>query len=139
MVRRKDWQDAYIEVFATNGRHYETCRNIGVSHATVWRERQRNEEFALAYSEAERMFIERLQAELYRRAVVGVEREVRFQGDVVGHERQFSDALLIFELKKRDPSYRDTTRHEHSGPDGGPITFADLARSVVADEDRDQE
>jgi hypothetical protein len=118
---RDDWQEAYLELFASNGRHYETCRTIGVSHATVWRERQRNEDFAVRYKQAEERFVEVLQRESFRRAVEGVERTVWFQGEAVGTEKVYSDRLLEMELRRRDPSYRDSYRVEHTGPDGGPI------------------
>lgn len=35
-----------------------------------------------------------------------------------------SDTLMIFLLKARRPEkYRETTRHEHAAPDGGPVRF----------------
>jgi len=92
------------------------CRIVGVSRNCVYQWRQRDEQFALAWADAEERVIERMEREALRRGVDGVERDVYHQGIVVGQERQFSDVLLIFMLKsKRPATYRENVKVEHSG------------------------
>jgi hypothetical protein len=120
-AHRDDWQAAYLEVYARIGREREACERVGVGHSTVWRERQRNEDFALAFNAAHARYVESLRKEIHRRAVEGWDEPQFYQGEVVGHVRRFDTALLIFETKRHDPAYRDSYRVEHTGPDGGPI------------------
>ena len=69
-----------------------------VSKANVYDERQRNEDFALAWADVEERSTELLETEAVRRATKG------------------SDVLLIFLLKSRRPTtYRDNVKVEHGG------------------------
>jgi hypothetical protein len=126
--KRHDWRPHFLDALRDTGIVTDACRIAGVARSTAYEERQRNEDFALAWHDIEQETTERMEREAVRRAAEGVERAVYHQGEVVGHERHFSDVLLMFMLKARRPEvYRETTRHEHTGPNGGPITFADLA------------
>lgn len=95
------------------------CKTVGVSRTCVYKYRQQDEDFALAWADAEERVIERMEREALRRGVDGTERDVYHQGIVVGQERQFSDTLLIFMLKsKRPEKYRENVKVEHSGSVG---------------------
>jgi hypothetical protein len=77
-----------------------------VTRMTVYRERQRNEEFAIAWADIE----ERVTEGLERKAV-----QMAMSGEV---------KLIEFLLKARRPErYRDNVKVEHSGPGGGPVRF----------------
>lgn len=58
--------------------------------------------FDYAYEESTKT----LEAEAIRRAT-GYERPLVYKGEVTGYVQEHSDNLLMFLLKKRDPSYRD--------------------------------
>lgn len=132
--KTRDWRPAFLAALADAGLVKEACEVAGVHRSTVYEERQRNETFALAWHDVEEETTERMEREAIRRAAEGVERPVFQGGKHVGSIREFSDTLLIFMLKARRPEvYRETTRHEHSGPNGGPITFADLAAHASED------
>ena len=47
---------------------------------------------------------ERVEREIFRRAVLGVERAVWHKGEVVGHEAQYSDRLLLALARRVDPT-----------------------------------
>lgn len=64
---------------------------------------ERDADFAEAMRRASERATETLIAKAWERAV------------------DHSDTLLMFLIKQRDPSFRETTRHEHSGRDGAPI------------------
>ncbi len=48
-----------------------------------------------------------LDAEIDRRAVEGVDKPVIYKGEITGTYKEYSDNLLMFRRKQRDPSYRD--------------------------------
>ena len=108
-----------------------------------------NAEYAAAFAAAEERAIEALEAEARRRAELGVEEPVIYQGrlqyeakrDRYGRElktadgqviysttpltvRKPSDILLMFLLKSKRPQvYRDNASVELAAPGGGPIAL----------------
>lgn len=114
--RRRDWQPAFLAAFRETALVTEACKVAHVARTTVYEERQRNEEFAVAWSEIELETTEAMEREAYRRGVEGVTKPV-FQGkEHVGDVQEFSDTLLIFMLKARKPeTYRDNVHVQHSG------------------------
>ncbi len=112
----RNWKPLWLEAFEGLGTVSDACKAAGVGRTTVYRARQEDEAFALAWHDLEEQTTERMEREAHRRGVMGVERDVYYQGQVVGAERQFSDTLLIFMLKSRKPDvYRDNVKVEHAG------------------------
>lgn len=111
----------YLEKFAETGRHDLACAYSGCGPTYVYKWRKSNEEFAKAYLEAREASVQNLEAHAIKRGTVGCRKAVYFHGDVVGYENVYSDGLLQFMLKARDPStYRE--RVNLAGHDGGPLT-----------------
>ena len=74
---------------------------------------------------------DRMEAELYRRAVEGVDEPVFFGGDCIGTIKRYSDQLLLAGVKAHRPEYRDKQSVELSGPQGAPIrTQAEIAAQL---------
>jgi hypothetical protein len=70
-----------------------------------------NEVYQKAFADAEEAAIQRAEAEVIRRSVLGVDRPVFYKGQQCGTIREFSDTLLMFHLKSKRPEvYRD--RHD---------------------------
>ncbi len=102
----------------------EACKIAGVGLRTVYDWKESDEAFALAYDaakeQADEVYLEELRKEVKRRGLYGVEEPVIFGGKprmvkdpVTGKMipltvRRFSDNLLMFEVKRRDPAYRDS-------------------------------
>lgn len=90
----------------------------------LYRLRDADPEFARLWAEAYREGTDTLVAEARRRAFEGVE-DVKvigsgdFQREV--QVRHYSDTLLMFLIKQRDPSFRDNSRVELTGGNGGPV------------------
>ena len=109
------------------------ARNVGIHRSTLYRLRDRNEEFRRSWDEAWEAGIEALEDELRRRGFEGVEKPVFHSGVVVGSVREFDTTAAIFILKARKPEvYRDNARIEHTGPGGGPSRSRASARSSFA-------
>lgn len=118
--RRDNEQDsrkrAWLEAFEEHGTVVEACRQTGMVRSTVYRWRQDDKSFEVAWADIEEATTERMEREAYRRAVEGVVEPLVSAGKLVTDVRKFSDTLLIFMLKSRRPErYRDNVKVEHSG------------------------
>jgi len=96
----------YLAYYAITGRKGDSARAVGVSYSTVNRWEKEHAVFGEMVLEAHELHLNRLERELYRRAVEGVEEPVFAgkDGDLVGHIRKFSDKLLEVALRKADPT-----------------------------------
>ena len=99
----------------------EACPAVGRARATVCEHWKHRPEFAAAWEEAQETAWDRMEAELYRCAVEGVDEPVFFGGECIGHRRVYSDSLLLAGVKAHRPEYRDKSAVEISGPAGAPI------------------
>lgn len=96
--KRRVWKPAFLKALLELGTVTAACDAAGIGRRTVYQERQRDEEFAIAWADVEAASTDQLEAEAHRRAVNG------------------SDTLLIFLLKSRKPEiYRENVKVEHSG------------------------
>jgi len=59
----------FLSAFAEAGSVATACRAAGIDRSTAYRERQRNEEFALAWADTEESATDMLEAEALRRAM----------------------------------------------------------------------
>jgi hypothetical protein len=73
---------------------------------------------------------ERIVAEITRRAIDGWDEPVFHDGEIVGSVRKFDGRLLTLLAKAHVPEFRDVTRHELTGPNGGPV---EVQNTDVAD------
>lgn len=114
---RVTWDRAkFLEALAYTHMVSEACKMVGISRQTVYVERQRNEEFAVAWADVEERSTEELEAEARRRAHDGVPKMIVSAGKRLGTEQQYSDTLLTFLLKARRPEkYRERVDVAHSG------------------------
>lgn len=114
--QRRNWRPTFLTAFRETGLVTEACKLANIARATVYAERQRNEQFAVAWSEIELETTEAMEREAYRRGVEGVERPMVSAGKLVTTVQEYSDTLLIFLLKARKPAtYRDNVHVQHSG------------------------
>lgn len=109
-------KSAFLEHFRTHGNISRTCRALKINRSTVYTWQERDDEFAAAFREAEIEATETMEAEAYRRAVDGTMKPVFHQGVQCGTVQEYSDTLLIFMLKARNPEkYRENVNVNHSG------------------------
>ena len=84
------------------------------SRQTINAWREKDADFAAAYTEAMENAADLLETEARRRAVQGVEEPHFYKDEIVGHVRRYSDTLLLALLKATRPEkFKD--RVEHSG------------------------
>jgi hypothetical protein len=107
---------SFLEHFAEFGNVSAAARHAGIERKSVYNWQEHDDEFAIAYQQAEIASLELMEGEARRRAVEGVGSQRRVydnRGNLVDEytETKYSDVLLIFLLKARAPEkYRD--RHD---------------------------
>jgi hypothetical protein len=122
----KDRQEIFLRFYAETGQHYASAAAAGVCGLTVYTHVKRDEDFKERYEEAKGAFRDKLQAEVYRRAVIGVSRYVVQKGGVVRDphnpalplvEQHYSDNLLLELARRHDPEFRPKQQVEvtHTG------------------------
>lgn len=104
-------QGVFLEGLAEGMTIEDAAIGANSSRSQVYRWRKSDPEFATAWNDAYAIGASTLEAAAQRRAVDGTRRPVFHQGEVCGHITEYSDTLLIFLLKARDPErFCDKTR-----------------------------
>lgn len=109
MARRKSEkqktaaQQTFLDALAGGATVADAARAAKTAKTTAYQWRAADPAFAKEWAIAYQIGGDTLEAEAQRRAVEGVLKPVFHQGKVVGHVREYSDTLLIFLLKARNP------------------------------------
>lgn len=101
-------QERFLEAYAQVGGVYKAAAQSGCS-ARAFENWHRADVFGMQnrFQEAQRQYLEKMEAEADRRGIEGVDKPVYYLGDQVGTYKVYSDNLLMFRMKKLDPSYRE--------------------------------
>jgi hypothetical protein len=120
LKERRDWRPAFFDGFRRTGTVTGACEAARIARTTAYRERQRSEEFALQWADAE----ERVTDALERTAL-----SLALRGEV---------RLIEFLLKARKPeTYRERFALEHQGPTGGPVELVQFGVDLDKLSDRE--
>jgi hypothetical protein len=116
---------AFLDKLREGATVKQAAEAAGFSRQAFYALRSDNHAFAEEWARAIDEGTEVLEAEAFRRAVVGIE-DVKMIGSgdnaEVVHFLRYSDTLLIFLLKARRPEkYRDSIAVKTGDHDGGPI------------------
>lgn len=104
LKKADEWRPIFLLTLRENGNVRAACEQAGISRKTAYQHREASKEFMAQWDEALEDAIDTLEEEARKRATNN------------------SDTLLIFLLKAHRPDkYRETTRQEHTGKDGGVI------------------
>lgn len=118
-------REKFLDALAETASVVKACEIAKVGRRTVYDWRKNDEAFADAWDDALDVGTDALEDEATRRAFEGWDEPVHYQGVATSTIRKYSDTLLMFMLKARRPErFKDRAAHEHSGKDGGPITFS---------------
>lgn len=116
-------REVFYKLLAETGLLQHSAWQVGVHPKTEHRLRLSNEEHAQRVEQAMEEYRASIEAEIYRRAIEGVDKPLYFQGRLTGDTiKEYSDHLLIVHAKRHIPEYRDkvdvnqTTRIEQGGP-----------------------
>lgn len=136
---KKSWKPSFIAALAGGATVSDAAAECLVDRATVYRHLKTDKEFAAAFVDAEKQSADALEREARRRATQGVDKVKLFMGQPVyvpvdkdGKmvspndsayvqsipliERDYSDTLLIFLMKARNPQvFGDKVHHTSDG------------------------
>ena len=93
----------FIEVLRETGNVTLAAQHAGQSRNQVHDVRQRSKHFAAQWDDALEEATDLLEAEAWRRAVIGVDKPVFYKGKVVGSTKKYSDRLLMFLFEAYNP------------------------------------
>ena len=82
----------------------------------------------------EQEYVEKLEAEVDRRAIEGIDHPVIYKGSITDTYKEYSDNLLMFRLKKLRPEYRENyldPNKQQSGTVAATKIVINLAPGVV--------
>ena len=92
----------------TGGQVHKSARLAGVDPKTHYNWLQADPAYKEAFALAQQRSLDTIEQEIIRRAVKGHKEPLVYQGKLTGqHVRRYSDLLLMFLAKRRDPQYRD--------------------------------
>lgn len=113
-VRR--WERAFLAVLAETANVSVAASAVGIARNTAYTRRNSSVAFRALWDDAVARSVDMLEEEARRRAAVGVDEPVFYQGQPCGVIRRYSDTLLIFLLKAHRPEkYRENVSVQHSG------------------------
>jgi hypothetical protein len=111
---------SFLEALSVGGSVTHAAKRAGVARQRFYEQREADGAFASTWDEALAQGTEALEDEARRRAAEGWEEPIYQRGELVGHVRKYSDNLLIFLLKARDPArFRESVQVNA----GGEVTF----------------
>jgi hypothetical protein len=122
----RERQERFLKALAETGIVSVAVEIAATSRTRVYELRKRSPGFAAGWEEAEERAADALEAEAWRRAVVGVQESLVSGGKVVRDDdgqpiaiRRYSDALMLALLKARRPDkFKDRAVVEHDITDG---------------------
>lgn len=121
-----EWKQIFLMALEEHFNVSRAAKVAGCTRQWAYHERKADPEFAAAWGEIEHAWVDAAEAEIYRRAVEGVDRPVFYKGEIVGHVREFSDQLLVTFLKAHRPEkYREKQDVHQSGGMTIRVEYAD--------------
>lgn len=122
--RTQDLDQKFIDALLEGLGPLKSAKKAGYSVSSVYGWRKNDDEFAKRWAEADevgtQIQLATLEAECDRRAISGVVDKIIQVGDKTHEFKKYSDSLLMFRMKKLDPTYRDRVDLNHSGQIDNP-------------------
>ena len=101
-------QKRFLNVYRNNGGIItRAAKTANIDRRYHYRWMENDTVYAEAFEEANKEVMETINEEIFRRAVEGIEKPVFYKGERVDTVREYSDNLLMFLAKRKDPQYRD--------------------------------
>ena len=111
------------------------AKMAGMCAKTVYNIRDRDPVFRAAMEEVEYEVQDKIETEIRRRAMEGVDKPIFYQGKVVGTVKEYSDRLIELLAKGHmKDRYGDQSKVEMTGKDGTPLVPDDrieIARRIA--------
>lgn len=101
----------YLHALSMFGRKSHAARAAGVSMSTIQNHRNADVDFSEAEEFALEHYLDHLREAVYEQGVVGIMQPmIDKNGSIAAYRREMSPQLLLAEIKKFDPDYRDNRK-----------------------------
>jgi hypothetical protein len=98
----------FLARYAETGNITRSSEYAGMTRIAVYKRKKDDPQFAMDLDAAYVIAVDKMEEECQRRAFDGYQRDIYWQGQVVGQETLFSDSMAMFLLKGAKPEkYRD--------------------------------
>lgn len=121
----------FFRILAASGSVSLAAERTGLCRSTLYAHRAQNPAFARRWAEALGLGVEKVRDEVFRRALVGLEKPVFHAGRRVGEVTHYDNRLLWSLLKSHEPETYGPRRPQPLG--GAPV---DLARRLDEADER---
>ena len=121
---------AFLSAYAHCGNISQAAEMSGVGRASHYEWLKKDDNYAKAFEDALEQFVDILEAEADRRAILGVDEPVFQGGQQVGVRRKYSDTLLMFRLNGLAPEkykYRSHVKQETTVTTTATVGIQDLS------------
>jgi hypothetical protein len=105
-------REQFLEALERGHAVVAAANMIGFARQRLYRHRARDPAFRAVWKEAYSTGTECLIDEVRRRGVERWDEPAFYKGQVCGHVRRYSDALLLALIRSREPSFRDNAKLE---------------------------
>lgn len=113
----EEWTADFLGAICGGATVRDAAAQAGVHWTLPYKRRSFDKKFRAAWNEAADLGTRLLEQEAARRAYHGVAEPVFYKGEQCGTIQKYSDTLLIFLLKARNPGkYREGTGQDARGP-----------------------
>jgi hypothetical protein len=130
-------QDIFLTVFRETGLWHKAAAAAGTTKSAIQRycenKTEDAETFLLNIQAASGAWADTIEAEMTRRAIEGVEKDVYYKGQVVGTEIVYSDSLLSKMADAHIPAYAKTKEQESGGVSIVINTFTSDTPQVIVE------
>ena len=130
VARRKAiWKKVVLERLRVVPIISDAAKAANISSTAIWNERKKNPKFSQEFDDAMQEGFDFVEREIYRRAVLGVDHNIYYQGRIVGREKKYSDYLLLrLAMANRPEKWGNQQRLEHAGEIGrkGEVVIVEL-------------
>jgi hypothetical protein len=113
-AQRDTAQKAFLRAYASTSNIRASCMAAGVDRHTVWEWQERDLPFSILFTQAKEDANDLVRAEIWRRAMQGIEKPIISFGRVVTDDRgkpltykEPSDRLLEFLARSKMPEFRE--------------------------------
>ena len=126
----------FLEALKQTCKVTEAAKIAGYTVRAFYYIRDRDEAFREAWQEVEYEVKDRIEAEIMRRGIDGIEKVLFYQGKPIGTEKQYSDRMLELLAYAHIPEkYTKVVKQELTGKDGaplqGPMDTIEIARRIA--------
>jgi hypothetical protein len=102
-------QDLFLLAYRTHGLFTKAAQAAGVTKGQIEKYCQAQtadaEQFQINVQEAAAQWADTIEAEITRRAITGIDKDIYYKGEWIATEKQYSDTLLLKLAEVRNPDF----------------------------------